>query len=847
MSLHSFTIKFRLLLAVAALAFSTLIIGISSWYWLSRSNTILEELHNTTLYEVNRSHELTKQSALFTTAAPYLLNQSSSYLVQSEGNKLLSSIDKTIESWKLQEVTIDAGIDYSSNIHSTLAEMRELIEALIDQSRVLSDHDDNTRVHLAQLSMMDKRLVNVIADNLPEEQIDAARQAQLAVHILVTASNASSLLSLGEYQRSFLESTSTAIYKNSPALIWSTVNEAYSLAQGPQGLFKLRFKVLQHNVSARRLLSNISAKANDLNFQILSLIEKSESEIARRRTETTANIQDAKILVALFGIGSIVLSLVSAFYISGSVIRRLNKITNTMSGLADGDLTISLSDEIGRNDELGALQSAFNVFHANAIEHNILHTELIQKTALLESTFNNITDGVAITNTDGELLAFNPRLNQLLAHFGNESEATIGCNLSNKVNAVTTELVNSHRNIHNSNYKELQNSLGHVLEIRISTLPDGGSVWLFSDTTERRRVEERLQHFQRLESLGQLTGEVAHDVNNVLSAVKATLPSVLSRRHNESEHRLAVERIEDAVDMGNSLTHRLLAFAKKQRLNPKHVEVNDLVNGVSELISLSLGNRIELTIVNSNERLITYIDPLQLESSLLNLCMNSAHAIEGNGEISVIIEQSVNDLLLIHVKDNGCGMNTETVIRAVEPFYSTRRGSSGTGLGLSIVYGFIKQSGGDMQIDSAVGVGTTVTLSLQHSNEITPELAVKPKKWTAIKRSVLVVENDVSTLDNAVKILQTAGFEVTQADSYEEARRLLIDGSPFSLLFTDIHLGAGQTGWELATLCFREHLAEQIIVTSGRISELSNPPFNLIDNCITLEKPYDLEAILTLT
>ncbi len=853
--LKSNSIKFRLLLAVAALALSTLIIGLASWYWLSRSNAILEELHSTTLYEVNRSHELTKQSALFTTTAPYLLNLSSSYLVQSEGNKLLRSIDTTIESWESREVAFESNAQQSSAILKTLADMRQQIEALISQSQVLSNQDDRTRLHTAELSKLDKQLAQVLSNNLAQDQIATVRQAQLAVHKLVTASNASSLLSLGEYQREFLNLSADSHYELSPNGVQETIKKAYTLAQGPEGLFQTRFNALQHKVSAHRLLGRISAKANDLNVQVLSLIEQSEFEIARRREETTANIQYAKILVALFGIGSVVLSLLSAFYISGYIIKRLNDITTTMTGLASGDLSIGTSRNIERHDELGALQQAFNVFHANAIEHNKLHTEHIQKSALLESTFNNISDGVAITNAEGKLLALNPKLNQLLAQFGSKTEATIGCTLSEKVEAVSSGLPDSQNRAQNTAYRELRTALGHVLEIRTSLLPDNGSVWLFSDTTQRRRVEERLQHFQRLESLGQLTGEVAHDVNNVLSAVKATLPAILLRRQNESEHRLAVEQIEEAVDMGNSLTHRLLAFAKKQRLEPKYIEINELVNGVSDLISLSLGNHITLTIVNSEERLVTYIDPLQLESALLNLCMNSAHAINGYGTIALILEQSDDNRLLIHVKDDGCGMNNETLTRAVEPFYSTRRGSSGTGLGLSIVYGFVKQSGGDLQIKSTEGTGTTVTLSLQRfadesADASADELAGQTKtsnRSATPKQTVLIVEDDTDTLERAIILFESAGYQTTKANSYEAAKRMLSKNTRYSLLFTDLHLGIGQNGWALAKLCLEQHLVKQVIVASGRAADLSKPPFALSTNCKTLAKPYSAQDIFQLT
>ena len=162
MFFKTFSIQRRLLLAVAALSVSTLIIGTASWYWLSRANNILDELHNTTLNEVNRSHELTKQSALFTASAPYLLNLRSTYLVQSEGSKLLRSIDATIDSWQSRHTVLETPEYDSVSILDTLTDMRELLDLFIDKSKNLSILDDGTRVHTAKLVVLEKRLEEII-------------------------------------------------------------------------------------------------------------------------------------------------------------------------------------------------------------------------------------------------------------------------------------------------------------------------------------------------------------------------------------------------------------------------------------------------------------------------------------------------------------------------------------------------------------------------------------------------------------------------------------------------------------------------------------------------------------
>lgn len=226
-------------------------------------------------------------------------------------------------------------------------------------------------------------------------------------------------------------------------------------------------------------------------------------------------------------------------------------------------------------------------------------------------------------------------------------------------------------------------------------------------------MEETLKRFQRLESLGQLTGEVAHDFNNILCAITANLPSLERTAKQDASSAQALLNTREALEIGGALTQRLLAFARKQILRPEIVELNQLVRSASELIAISLGNDIKLDVALSPQPLHAQIDPGQLESALLNLCLNGAQAIKRTGTVSIQVYSEMPDYVCVQVKDDGSGMEPEVLERALEPFFSTKRETRGSGLGLSIVYGFIKQSAGDLQIASIPGVGTTVTMKLR--------------------------------------------------------------------------------------------------------------------------------------
>lgn len=841
--LYNSSIKTRLLIAVSLLALATLTIGLASLYWLTRSNQILSDLHDTTLEQVNRSHELTRQSSVFATSVPFFLNLRSPYLIKSEGAKLLSMIDSATSSWQSEAETSLAD-NQSADIITTLGQLRSSMVDLMSVVEALAEQEDKTRRYTAELSAVSERIQAKQQEGIAAtNNDDFDNQAEVIASLLFAASHANSFLSLGEYRRSYLDKTNP--HKKTGSGYREELATIHTLAVGTNGLFNTRYKVLQHNIATRRALSSISTNVNTLSELLLGLIQRSENDIAHRKKATSDSLKSAIILVAVFGLGAILLAILSALYISGYVVRNLNTVTNAMTMLAGGNLEFELPFKDQRNDEIGKLRSAFNVFQENAINLSRLNKQLEQKSAQFESTFNNINDGIAITGANGNVLAKNPRLNQLLSLFGKESEISTGCNLENKVHKIAQLAGEPALPFAGSTYTDLSNNLGQNIEVRTSILPDGGQVWLFSDTTERRRVEEKLRHFQRLESLGQLTGEVAHDVNNVLSAIQTTIPRVLSSREDHILHKAAVDRIDDAVELGSSLTQRLLAFAKKQQLDPQTIELNELLSGVADLISLSMGDRVKLIIRESKERIFVTIDPLQLESALLNLSLNSARAIDGEGTLSITVSQHSDDMAELKVVDTGCGMPEEVSRRAVEPFFSTQRGSSGSGLGLSIVYGFIKQSGGDLQIASTPGKGTTVQLLIPISHSTAS--ADIPKRSVPDKVPVIVVEDDPQTLQHAVSLLRQMGLDTVEASSADSAISYIGDDhTNFSVLFTDLCLGVGKTGWDLARAALLKNSDAQVIVTSGSFNESDVPPADLSNTVSLLNKPYTIDDLARL-
>ncbi|MFK7856881.1 MAG: ATP-binding protein [Granulosicoccus sp.] len=837
------SIQARLLVAVGLLTLSALVVGLTSWYWLSHSNRILEDLHTSTIQQVNRSHELTKQSAVFTASATFLLNLKSPYLVETEGSKLLDSIDNAIGSWEKGTLVSADGSAQPKPILSQLQSMRSHISSLIASVQKIAEGEDESRLITQQLAFYERQMTaNLKETRLPSHR-EAIRQVQVATQLLITASYETSLLSLGEYRRRIIKLFANFPFNEGFSSEESAFEAIHQLALNEYGLFYARRQLLQSNVDARRALSGISSSANQLNILVLDLIQRSEAEIALQRENTSKNIKVALWIVALLGVSSIVMALIAAFYISGYVVKNLNTVTQAMSSLARDDFNRENDIPETRMDEIGRLKEAFKVFRANAFKLKRLNKQLVHKTALFETTFNNINDGVAITDNRGRVLACNPRLNQVLSYFAKDVAISLGTELTEN----TLQLRDSDDLIDVSNdsqwYREIRNGLGQSVEIRRSNLPDGGAVWLFSDTTERRRIEERLSHFQRLESLGQLTGEVAHDFNNILSVIKTAVHLALSRNEDTRVNNTALYRIDDAVDIGTALTQRLLAFASKQNLDPAKVELNELVAGVSELIALSLGDRINLTIKESDSQIYVFVDRIQLESALLNLSINSANATQDEGDVKISVSVNNSNNAVITVRDYGCGMSKKALVHAIEPFYSTNKGRSGSGLGLSIVYGFLKQSGGDLVIDSEEGVGTSVHLAFPQYNPTVSSEKIYPGLKSTNPHPILLVEDDLESRIRALQYFKELGLQAHDIADYPAAKACLLSEEVYSVLFTDVHLGGNNTGWDLARYCLAHNSVGKIVVTSGRGQELKKPPEDLKGHVVLLPKPYSQQDL----
>ncbi|HEY2780293.1 MAG TPA: PAS domain S-box protein [Steroidobacteraceae bacterium] len=392
-------------------------------------------------------------------------------------------------------------------------------------------------------------------------------------------------------------------------------------------------------------------------------------------------------------------------------------------------------------------------------------------------------------------------------------------------------------------------------------------------TEQLRKKEEALRQSQKMEAVGQLTGGVAHDFNNILQVISGNL-DIISRGLPANSPRLnrAAQNAMAGAKRAAALTQRLLAFSRRQPLDPKPIDVNTLVSGMSDLLHRTLGETIELETVRAGRLWSAEADANELESALLNLALNARDAMPQGGRLT--IETANVDLdrayaatqtevipgqyVSIAVSDTGSGMNEATVSQAFEPFFTTKPVGQGTGLGLSQVYGFVKQSGGHVRIYSEVGQGTTIKIYLPRllRKEMpghTPDPQITPEG--SLAETILVTEDDPDVRTYSVEALQELGYRVIEAADGPSSLELLETTPHVDLLFTDVVLPGGMTGAQLAAqargrwpdlkVLFTTGYARNAIVHHGRLDpgvQLITKPFTIAELATRVREVLETDA-----
>ncbi len=372
-----------------------------------------------------------------------------------------------------------------------------------------------------------------------------------------------------------------------------------------------------------------------------------------------------------------------------------------------------------------------------------------------------------------------------------------------------------------------------------------------------RHMAESLLQAQRLDSVGQLTGGVAHDFNNLLTVIIGNIELLQEELDDEDMSEMA-EMIASAAHRGAELTHRLLAFARRQPLEPRSLELGKLVASLDPLLRRTLGEHIDIRTVSSNDLWPALADPAQLENALLNLALNARDAMPGGGRLTIETRNvhlaadyvaqypdlEEGQYVMLAVSDTGSGIPGEDLTRVFEPFYTTKEAGKGTGLGLSMVYGFAKQSRGHVNIYSEIGQGTTVKLYLPSARQDELDLGAEQETFAGGgAETILVVEDDDLVRQYVQRLLEGLGYNVLTATDGNAALQALGSNSDIDLLFTDVVMPGGMSGRDLAEEVLRRQPDMRVLYTSGYTENAIVHHGRLDPSVILLSKPYRREDL----
>ncbi|WP_103333665.1 ATP-binding protein [Pseudotabrizicola formosa] len=812
-----FSVRSRLLVALALLAVAVLTVGGIAWGALSRGNDRMDRLLAETLTGVDSALTLSRQAADLATLAPYLLTLESPFRIAQEGQAATALVDGLL-----------AGLPADDPLRASLGVTRLAIAGLVRDTSLRAGLRDRTLRLNAELAVAERRYAAQSARaTAPLQERQDWLVLQRTAAALLGAGRAENLIGVGEFQREYTRLTrplTLGLTGQRPVAEAAELGRLKTIAEGEAGLFELRRLELARQIGAEAALVRIRLGAAAVTAHAANATLQAQAAIAAERASTTTAIALAKSTLLLVVLASAALALVAALYVSGYVTANLRAISDAMIRLAAGDRQTKLPRGEGQGDEIGKLFHAFRTFRANALRLDRSHRQMAQRTALYENMMAGISDGVAILSDQGQIVAQNARLAPVLRV--DPARLTGRPRLTDVIADAGWQ-----SGAQQAGYATLSLGGVHHTELRESPLPKGGAVVLLSDATERRQLEDRLRQIQRIEALGKVSGEVAHDFGNILSTISGSL-HLMDSAPPERQSILR-QSIASAVDLGTALTVRLLAFARRQHLEPELLDLPGLVDGIVDLVSLALPEEVELIVRNAPIALPVRVDPGQLESAILNLCLNAGQAIAAKGRVTLTVSQ-LDDLAVVEVADTGAGMPPEVLAHAMEPFFTARADGTGTGLGLAMVYGFIRQSGGDIAITSAPGQGTTVrlTLPLQRAALAPESLDLGP---------VLLVEDDAADRKAAVTLLAPIAAPLLLAGDAAEALDQMAD--PLTLIVTDLTLAGRVDGWRLAETALTRWPEARAIVVSGHLPQVDPLSPRFPGRIATVPKPLTADAL----
>ncbi|MFC0240191.1 ATP-binding protein [Rhodopseudomonas telluris] len=580
-------------------------------------------------------------------------------------------------------------------------------------------------------------------------------------------------------------------------------------------------------------------------------------------------LQSASLIVAL--VAATVAVLVSVL-LSRSLARPVVQIAAAISGYTR---TGRLALPTGLSGESQVLATAFAQMVDKVEETS---AALRAKSEVLDKTVASMADAVLVIDADGQRVFGNPPANAIFGHFtdiGSEKwKREYRRFQSDGVTPMPETECPARRAAQGESFDNVEIGIrrdgGKLLQLAASarTMQKadgsfGGAVVVYRNVTALKEAERQLRQAQKMQAIGQLTGGVAHDLNNILTVLTGGVEILADGVSDRPALKDVAVMVDQAVARASDLTNGLLSFARKQPLQPRSIDVNTLMEETARLLRSTFGGHIEVDFRPAPELRPALADPSQLSSALLNLAINARDAMPGGGRL--LLETANVDLdqvyaeqhdevtpgryVVLVVTDTGAGIPAAIRDRVFEPFFTTKAVGEGTGLGLSMVYGFVKQSGGHIEIHSREGVGTAIRLYLPCAPQSGGERVPATVQAERGHETILVVEDDVLVRSYVMTDLAALGYTAHAAAGAVQAMAMVYDEVEFDLLFTDVMLGGCINGAQLAEELRKYRPNLKVLFTSGYSDNVLMQQSAEMRGALLLEKPYrraDLARMLRL-
>ncbi|MBR0757633.1 CHASE3 domain-containing protein [Bradyrhizobium jicamae] len=618
-----------------------------------------------------------------------------------------------------------------------------------------------------------------------------------------------------------------------------------SIALGAE-LIRLREAGDTAAISAQTAGGESRALADKIGSALEKVVAEERRQLSDRSARSTSN---GRMLLAI-DLAGIVLILILAVVLTLAARRSRRELQD------------SLSASEATNQSLEAAVAERTAHLARSDE------ELRRSTAVMESTFRSMAEAVLVIDTSGTVVLSNPAAETMLRYRPGMTIKLLRA-LSTVFHAdgttpMTPEEMPAARALRGEEFEDLEfiarpNSGGGQVHLVVSGRPlrDGGgavtgAALVYHDITASRETEHKLQQSQKLDAIGKLTGGVAHDFNNMLTIITGTTETLVDELRGQPALMKTAEMIDRAAERCRELIQHLLAFARRQPLEPRTVDINSTVTDIAKLLRPTLGEQIEINSVLDEKVARAHVDPSQLANSLLNMAINARDAMPDGGKL---LFETKNDTLdeayaatnpdakpgtyvMLAISDTGTGMSQAVQDQVFEPFFTTKEVGKGSGLGMSMVYGFVRQSGGHIKIYSEEGHGTTIKLYLPIARGEAQVEAPQPAPPPVGSGTILVVEDDALVRNYVIAQLASLGYKTVAAPDARNALVLVDKGEPFELLFTDVIMPGGMNGRQLADEVKKRRAGVKVLYTSGYTENAIVHHGRLDEGVLLLTKPY---------